>query len=243
MLCYMLFTSLISPPNNLLDVLVADLLPFRKVFPSCHCHVDIFLHVGVSKLLQFLWTKITTIGILFLPFGYLVLGPLFLVLLKTIFHPLNGEGLLVNGIAEFLAKPTTTVPIEKLCIDRLELPNEKVLVVPESLITGSNKSFPLRTPFYRSLFFLVNSIELDWHRIAEIYVVARVNHDLTKLWILRLSLRNPLMVLSFDHNTGDVRVHRSLRLSFGPRVRPGIPVPPVVLKPIEGWVFVFWWSF
>ena len=143
----------------------------------------------------------------------------------------------MNAASEFSSEPLATSTV---LTRRLELPNEEVLVVPESLVTGSNKPLALSTPLDGPLPALVNHIKLQelvrllWFTGWEVNDMFRIHHYPWMIWILYLTVFYSFPVLPLNHNRSYIRVHSPLWWSTITFLIPGVwacvPVPPIVLE-------------
>ena len=94
--------------DDILDSLIRDLLPLRKSFPSFHLLLNHFQIILLDDF-QFFFTKIFLVFVLFLSLGYLIHRPNFLMIFNPLKNDLGWEGLLVDGVVEFIAKPLAVI--------------------------------------------------------------------------------------------------------------------------------------
>ena len=150
----MQFTSLIFPPNDLLDVVVGDLIPLGEVLPGLHLTLN-HLHVARLKLLQFFWAEPVQISVLFLHFLNLKVGPNALLLLDALQHDLSSEGLLADALVILKAESFAVILIIISLSDWPELTHEEDRVVSESLVAGPHPAFALFSSPHSPLLLLV----------------------------------------------------------------------------------------
>ena len=161
------------PTEDLLDSLIRDLLPLRKSFPSfllLQNHVQIIL----LDDFQFFRTEVVLVFVFFLHLFYLIHGPNFLMVFNPLKYDLGLEGIIVDGVVEFMAKPTTVriFIIKSIFIKCLELAHDKKLIVRKSLIARPHVSFALLASFDFPLFIGISMVKLDHTR--EVQYVLRV---------------------------------------------------------------------